>query len=499
MFNRISQRVYQKRKVNLKTALGFGLTDFMGGGGQAVIGAWLLFFYTSYCNLSATQSALIMSAGQIVSGICGLIIGGISDNFYHTRLGKKFGRRHFFLYASAPLMFTFTLIWIGGQSFWYYLFIYCAYSSVSMVMIPYETLPTEMTNKYDERTKLSTARLFFSSIAGTLATFIPGQLFKIMGTNTETPFLVNGLLFGIIFCLALLITAWSTWELPLNKINVHSSDLEKKKIDSLKDTIKGYCDFFKVRSCRQHFGIYLCSFSGRDLVNMVFTFFCLYCLHLSATQAANLMSLSIFGIIITILGGYLFMHFKPKYLYEVAYLLILISIFSFYFVYQLHLNNPFLVMFFIVLLYQISSSLLGFVPWQVYAFLPDIDEIVSGENRAGSLASLINLLRNSTSAITTMLVGMYLDKSNFVKGAQEQSATAQGAIIKVMMMGAVLIIIAGIIAKNFDLNKETHRIIVKEIQRLRGGGQKKDASDKTKNIVKRLTGYNYKNIWQIKN
>lgn len=53
----------------------------MGGGGQAVIGTWLLFFYTSYCNLSATQSALIMSAGQIVSGICGLIIGGISDNF----------------------------------------------------------------------------------------------------------------------------------------------------------------------------------------------------------------------------------------------------------------------------------------------------------------------------------------------------------------------------------------------------------------------------------
>lgn len=117
MFNRISQRVYQKRKVNLKTALGFGLTDFMGGGGQAVIGAWLLFFYTSYCNLSATQSALIMSAGQVVSGICGLIIGGISDNFYHTKLGKKFGRRHFFLYVSAPLMFTFTLIWIGGQSF----------------------------------------------------------------------------------------------------------------------------------------------------------------------------------------------------------------------------------------------------------------------------------------------------------------------------------------------------------------------------------------------
>lgn len=270
-------------------------------------------------------------------------------------------------------------------------------------------------------------------------------------------------------------------------------------MDSLKDTIKGYCDFFKVRSCRQHFGIYLCSFSGRDLVNMVFTFFCLYCLHLSATQAANLMSLSIFGIIITILGGFLFMHFKPKYLYEVAYLLILISIFSFYFVYRLHLNNPFLVMFFIVLLYQISSSLLGFVPWQVYDFLPDIDEIVSGENRAGSLASLINLLRNSTSAITTMLVGMYLDKSNFVKGAQEQSATAQGAIIKAMMMGAILIIIAGIIAKNFDLNKDTHQVIVKEIQRLRGGGQKKDASDKTKNIVKRLTGYNYKNIWQIKN
>ena len=70
----ISHRVYQKRKINFWTAIGYGVSDMVGGGGQTIIGAWLLFFYTTYCNLSATQGALIVAIGKVVSGTCGMLM-----------------------------------------------------------------------------------------------------------------------------------------------------------------------------------------------------------------------------------------------------------------------------------------------------------------------------------------------------------------------------------------------------------------------------------------
>ncbi|RVU73988.1 MFS transporter [Lactobacillus xujianguonis] len=492
MFNKIAKRVYQKREITLLTAVSFGCTDFMGGGAQAVISAWLLYFYVRYCNLSATQAALIVSCGQIVSAVSGVLIGGISDNFGQTKWGKKYGRRHFFIYLSAPLMFTFALMWLAEQNFWYYLLIYCSFCVISTVMIPYQTLPTEMTNQYDERTKLSTARMFFSSIAGSLATFIPGQLFKILGTRTALPFFINGLIFSTIFCLVLLITAWNTWELPVSSLTMPVSDKRKNILMLIKD----YLSFFKVKSCRQHFGIYLASFTGRDMVNMVFTFFCLYCLHLTATDAANLMALSIVGIVVTLVGGYLFTRISPKRLYELAYMVILLAILAFYLIYQFKFKQVLLLMYLAMLVYQIASSLVGFVPWQVYAFLPDIDEIVSGENRAGSLASLINLLRNSTSALVTVLVGIFLDQNGFVKGANVQSLSAKNAILEVMLMGALLIILAWLIATRFNLNKTSHQLITREIERLKNGGQKEDVDPQTKAVVEDLTGIKYENTYR---
>lgn len=494
MINKIHERVYKKRKINFWTAIGFGMTDFIGGGGQAIIGAWLLFFYTTYCNLSATQGALIVGIGKLISAFGGMIIGGISDHFYRTKLGKIFGRRHFFLYFGAPLMFTFTLMWIGHMNFWYYLVIYCAFDFVTMIMIPYETLPTEMTDDYDDRTKLSTARMFFSSIATSLATFIPGQLFKVMGTKTPIPFFVNGLIFGIIFCLVLWITAWSTWELPINKITTH--DVKRRSAgQALREDFVNYFSTFRIKSFRQHLGIYLFSFTGKDVINTVFTFFCIYCLSISATDAANLMSMSIIGIAVTLVGGYLITKVSPKSLYFASYILTIGMLAIYLVMSRMHLAHPMAILFVVAILYQIGTSLLGFVPWQVYPFIPDVDEIVTGENRAGTLASVMSLLRNSTAAIATILVGMFLDANGFVKGAGQQTVAGKNAIIEAMLIGGALVVLAWIIVMRFKLNKKTHKIIVDEVQRLRNGGDKKDATEETKKVVKDLTGYDYSRVW----
>nr|VUD28777.1 Rhamnogalacturonide transporter RhiT [Raoultella sp. NCTC 9187] len=50
-----------------------------------------------------------------------------------------------------------------------------------MVLIPWETLPSEMTKDFNARTKLSTCRMFLSASGTFLATFIPGLLINHFG------------------------------------------------------------------------------------------------------------------------------------------------------------------------------------------------------------------------------------------------------------------------------------------------------------------------------
>ncbi len=47
------------RTITLKHYLSYGSRDFFGMGTTALTGAWLLFFYTNFCHLSAVEAASI--------------------------------------------------------------------------------------------------------------------------------------------------------------------------------------------------------------------------------------------------------------------------------------------------------------------------------------------------------------------------------------------------------------------------------------------------------
>lgn len=58
-----------------------------------------------------------------------------------------------------------------------------------------------------------------------------------------------------------------------------------------------------------------------------------------------------------------------------------------------------------------------------------------------------------------------------------------------------MLFISLIAAFTFKLNKETHGILVEEIERLKNNGLKKDVDPKTKKVVESLTGYSYEKLW----
>src|SRR5882672_4207686 len=135
------RRSMTARKIGFGHYLAYGSNDFLGAGAMAVITGWLLYFYTTFCGLTPVEAASIFAIARILDAVASPLIGYISDHFHRTRLGQRFGRRRFFILLAVPLLPSFALMWVDGQSYGYYLATYIFFEIVyAMELIPYETL-----------------------------------------------------------------------------------------------------------------------------------------------------------------------------------------------------------------------------------------------------------------------------------------------------------------------------------------------------------------------
>ncbi len=493
----------KQRKVTIPISIGYGLTDLMGGGAFSIISAWLLFFYTTYAGLTPVEAASIVAIARIVDAVVSLSIGSITDNFFKNSLGKRFGRRRFFLLIGAPLMAVYAMLWITGMSYLYYLSCYLAFEIIAaMVLIPWETLPSEMTTNFNDRTKLSTCRMFISSTGVFLSTFVPAILIHFFGENNAYAYTLNGTIFAALFAICIFISYKVTWERELTdkmKAELLQADVPKtmqERIQGVIEVCREYLSTLKVRAFRQHLLIYLCSFTGKDIYATVFVFFAVYCLNLTSADAAEILSLSIVGIPTTILGGFLLIKIGPGNLYKISYSTILACLVVFFAIYVYNPASKLALMFVIGFFFQIGRQILEFTPWNVFPFIPDVDEIISQKRREGLFAAVMTFSRKTTVALATFLVGVVMQMGGFVKGQSTQSPEAIATIANMLFIGTGgLILISLVLAAGFKLNKQTHAILIHEIERLKAGGAKEDVTTEAKAVCENLTGYAYEQLW----
>ncbi|MFE0508003.1 MFS transporter [Peribacillus butanolivorans] len=168
----------------------------------------------------------------------------------------------------------------------------------------------------------------------------------------------------------------------------------------------------------------------------------------------------------------------------------------FYVIYLTQPSSMIVLLYIIAGIYQVGRSILEFTLWNVFPFIPDIDEIVTRQRREGIFAAVMTFARKSSVAIATMAVGLLLEFGGFVEGSATQTPEAIHTIVYTLVIGtSLLLVISMCIAFTFKLNKKTHEILVDEIDRLKNNGSKADVNPKTKEVVESLTGYAYENVW----
>ncbi|WP_257009297.1 MFS transporter [Bacillus sp. 7884-1] len=139
---------------------------------------------------------------------------------------------------------------------------------------------------------------------------------------------------------------------------------------------------------------------------------------------------------------------------------------------------------------------LNYIPWNNYAFIPDVDEALTGQRREGVFAGVMSLVRKGTQALAVFLVSVALQEAGFVSGQGSQPESAVTMIISILLFGTLFFLAGGlIISYRYKLTKENHVILLDEIERLKNGGSKKDVTPEARQVFEQLTGWEYEKAW----
>lgn len=489
-----------ERKVTLKNVIGYASINFLGSGAQALISAWLMFFYTTVCGISPVKAGLIFTFARIVDAVINPIVGFISDNFGRTNLGKKFGRRKFFILMGSPLIaIVFPLLWLQGKTFTYYLTMNLLFELVfTMVIVTAITLPAEMTKKSIERTKLIGAKQYCGTIASTIATFIPGVAFMMFGQNSPKAFLIIGIVYGLITALSLLVVYAFTFERDPKDI-VYNDEIGS--IGSIfKKLFKDVISCMKIKAFRIHSIMMALGSIYKQLTIGIFTYFVIFVLSLDSVVTSNILSFTTLASSIA-LGIYIFLSYKvggPK-TFRISSYIVFLSVIGYTYLVFVSKNggsNILILLTLFALISTVGRAGIDYIPTYQLPFMSDIDEAVTGQRREGIYTGVNSLFSKLATAIQGSVLGIGLAMFGFQAGATTQSESAVlGIIIVALVFPVVLLGISSLASLKLKLNKENHQILVDEVQRLKNGGSMDDATAEVRDVFKQLTGFEYEECW----
>ncbi len=188
--------------------IGFSLTS-------TIIGAYFAIFLTDVVGIAPAVAAAAIFIGRTWDYINDPVIGHLSDRT-RTRWGR---RRPFLLFGALPFAAVFALLWwrppLEGQVALavYYGLVYALFdTAATFVYMPYFALTPELSGDYDERTALTSTRMFFSILGGLIAFTIPLMIVSGFRPENAGRVLLMGGIFGLASALPLWLVFFGTRE-----------------------------------------------------------------------------------------------------------------------------------------------------------------------------------------------------------------------------------------------------------------------------------------------
>ena len=443
MSNRLSRR----------TKLVYGVGDTGFSLTSTILGAYFAIFMTDVVGIRPGIAAAAIFIGRSWDYINDQLFGHISDRT-RTRWGR---RRPFLLFGALPYALTFTMLWWRPP--WenvlalaiYYAVAYILYeASATLIYMPYFALTPELTSDYDERTALTTYRMFFSILGSLLAFTIPLAIVGSFIPQNAPKVLTMGTVFGIAAALPLFLVFFGTRE---------RQEYMEQEQPSLRQSLQ---------AARQNrpfvlgLVIFLLTWVAVEIVQAMLLFFIKYVVQREPQNDLIMAVIFVTAILALPIWEWVSRRWSKRWAYVAGI--------AFWAVVQLVLitvnpSTSLSLILFLCFLAGIGVAAAHVLPWSIIPDAVEWGEWQTGERHEGMFYSLVTLTRKVATSIALPLTLLLLEFTGYVPNVVEQPANALWGIrIAIGPIPAAMLCIGILFAFKYPLTRERYAQVTQQLE-----------------------------------
>ncbi len=442
-------------KLSRKTLFFYGLSDMPIQVAGVPLSAFIPNYYGADLGLSLAAVGTALLIARLIDGFSDPIIGYLSD-----KTETPWGRRKVWMLASVPIMMlavykvflpdpsvvsaNYLLIWM--VVFWI---------SWTMLIIPYYAWAAEISDDYNERSRITGWRTWLGVAANVLSKVAPlvlAALFAIPSTTPNTVKLI-GLMMLALVPLTVILT---TWQVP-----------ERKDVEPVRmPIVKGLGIMLKNGPFRRLVAAMLVTFIGVAFSSTAIGFY----IRGALGHETGLILMLLVYFLSGLCGIPFWVWLSARIGKHKAWMCILLSFPVFHPLYLLLGEGDFYWMLPIALCTGFGGAALGVLPNSMLADVIDLDKMRSGEDRAAWFFSVFSFVLKIALSIGPWLALFVLSQIEFdaTAGANNPPAQIWGVKALYALGAPISFAIAALIIYNYPITEERHA-------RMRGGLERRKA------------------------
>lgn len=427
--------------------LGFSLTN-------TILSVYFALFLTDVVGVKPSIAAIAIFVGSTWDYVNDPIVGYLSD-----RTRSRWGRRRpFLLFGALPFAVTFLLLWwkppfvspvaLGV----YYSLAFALYdTAATFVYMPYFALTPELTSDYDERTGLTSTRMFFSILGSLVAFTLP--IWVVGGFHPEhaNRVLLMGGMFGLLSAVPLFLVFLNTRERP--------EHMNREQTLGVKDAIK-----VTWQNRPFVFGLIMFMFNGvtMSIIQVILLYYVKYVVEREAQSDMIMATIFVVAMIVLPLWVWVSQRLDKRWAYisGVSLLAVILVI--------LATLTPATSLVFIMglcVLAGIGVSAMHVMPWAILPDAIEYGEWKTGERQEGMFYSLITLAQKVATSIAVPAALLVLEATGYIPNSPTQPASAITGIRLVAGLIPAFTISMGIFFTIlFPLGREDFKKISSELE-----------------------------------
>jgi GPH family glycoside/pentoside/hexuronide:cation symporter len=444
-------------RLSRRTKLLYGVGDTGFSLTTTIIGAYFLIFLVDVVGIAPGIVAIAFFVVRSWDWINDPLFGHLSDRT-RTRWGR---RRPFLLFGAVPFALSFAMLWwrppwdsqvILALYFGAAYFLFEA--AATFIYMPYFALTPELTPDYDERTALTTYRMFFSILGSLVAFTIPLLIVGTFSPENAPKVLIMGMVFAVLSALPLFLTFAGTRE---------RQEFMEQKRPSL---------FKSLRSALGNppflFGlvIFLVTWVAVEILQGTLLFFVKYVVQRDAQNDLIMASIFVTALLALPLWEWISRRWSKRWAYAGG-----IAFWAAVQIAMITLSpaTGLGLILTLCILAGIGVSAAHVLTWAIIPDAIEWSELQTGQRTEGMFYSLVTLIRKIVTSLAVPAVGLVLQFSGYVPNAAQQPTSAlTGIRILIGPVPAVLLCIGILFAILYPLSREDHTRLVRELADRRG-------------------------------